>query len=57
MTKKDFTKLLLEVCFLECEYLKNPNSDTAKKYNKLRNELLKNKKFYNLMTKTNIYTG
>lgn len=56
LTKKDFIKLLQEVCILECEYLQNQNADVAKRYNNLRNKLLKNKKFYHFMIKTNIYT-
>ena len=50
----DLTNLLIKTCKLEIEYLNNPNQETAKKYNKCRNELLKNKKFYELMTQTNI---
>ena len=56
MTKKELTKLFYKVCVLEPEYLKNPNTDTAKKYNKYRNELLKNKDFYILTLKSNIPT-
>ena len=47
-------ELLNKVCQLEIEYLNNPNQETAKNYNKCRNELLKNKNFYKLMTETNI---
>lgn len=56
MTKKELIKLFYKVCVLESEYLKNPNTDTAKKYNKYRNELLKNKDFYILTLKSNIPT-
>ena len=49
-------KLLQKVCTLEVEYLKNPNPNTAKEYNKYKNELLKNKEFYNLILKSNIAT-
>ena len=49
-------KLLIKTCQLEMEYLNNPNPKTAKEYNKYRNKLLKNKKFYKLMSKINIAT-
>ena len=49
-------KLLIKTCLLEVEYLNNPNQKTAKEYNQCRNKLLKNKKFYKLMTKINIAT-
>ena len=50
----NYQELLIKTCQLEIEYLNNPNQDTAKKYNKCRNELLKNKNFYKLITQTNI---
>lgn len=50
----DLTNLLIKTCQLEIEYLNKPNQETAKNYNKCRNELLKNKNFYKLMIQTNI---
>ena len=49
----NFEELLIKTCQLEIEYLTNPNKDTAKMYNKYRNELLKNKSFYKQMLKEN----
>ena len=53
----NFEELLIKTCQLEIEYLTNPNKDTAKMYNKYRNELLKNKSFYKQMLKGNIYNA
>lgn len=50
----NYQELLIKVCQLEIEYLNNPNQETAKNYNKYKNELLKNKNFYKLMLQTNI---
>lgn len=46
--------LYIKTLELELEYLNNPNQETAKKYNKAKNELCKNQKFYKAMLKTNI---
>lgn len=53
-TQTNYQELLIKTCQLEIEYLNNPNQETAKNYNKCRNELLKNKNFYKLMLQTNI---
>ena len=50
----NYQELLIKTCQLKKEYLANPNQETAKNYNKYRNELLKNKNFYNLLIQTNI---
>ena len=50
----NYQELLIKTCQLEIEYLNNPNQEIAKKYNKFRNELLKNKNFYKLLIQTNI---
>jgi hypothetical protein len=47
-------ELLIKTCQLECEYLNNPNPQTAKLYNKYRNELLRNKNIYKQVLKANI---
>ena len=51
---KEFENLFLETQKLELEYLKNPNSETAKKYNDNKNKLMQNKDFAELLKKSNI---
>lgn len=51
---KEFENLFLETQKLELEYLENPNSETAKKYNENKNKLMRNKDFAELLKKSNI---